>query len=239
MWTRACIKQEAKDVLSLCYWRSFLVSLIIAFAGGGSGGGPRWTSESGSPMTEEMARLIITIIIIVVIVLSLLRVFVGYMLEVGGRKFYIQAATEDINLNYLGFVFKKDKYINVLKCMFLRSIYLILWTLLLIIPGIIKGYAYIFVPYILADNPNIEPNRAIELSNAMTEGHKLDMWILDLSFLGWAILAAIPFGLGIPFLMPYIDATYTQLYLSRRKDAIEYYLTTTEELNIEASINQI
>lgn len=235
MWTRAELKEQAKEVLSCCYWRSFLVSILIAIGtvGNGGSGGSANSNHSGAPLAKE----IIYIIIIIVIVLILFRLFVGYMLEVSGRKFFTQAALNDINLGYIGFSFKRGRYIDIFKSMFLMGIYLLLWTLLLIIPGIIKCYAYRFVPFILGDNPNIGASRAIELSNAMTDGHKFDIFILDLSFLGWIILAMIPLGLGLPFLAPYIDATNAQLYLTMRSHAIKYGLTTEEELNIVSENN--
>lgn len=234
MWIRAELKERAKEVLSSCYWKSFLVSILIMIGSAGNGGsGGSDSDHSGTPLTRE----VIYIIIVILIGLFLFRIFVGYMLEVGGRKYYIQAALKDIKLGYVGFSFKKDGYLNVLKSMFLMGLYLLLWTLLLIIPGLIKSYAYKFVPYILADNPNIGASRAIQLSNAMTDGHKFDMFVLDLSFLGWVILAIIPLGLGLPFLAPYIDATYAQLYLVMRGNAIKYGLTTEEELSIVAENN--
>lgn len=228
MWTRAELKERAKEVLRNCYWKSFLASILIVIASGGNGSSWR-ADNSHTPITKE----IIYIIIGVLIVFILIRIFLGFMLEVGGRKFFVQAALNDVKLGHIGLAFNKAYYFNVLKSMFLTGLLIILWSLLLIVPGIIKSFAYKFVPYILADNPNIGSKRAIELSNAMTEGHKLDMFVLDLSFLGWILLAMIPFGLGMPFLLPYIDATYAQLYLVLRDNSIKHGFVAAEELNIQ------
>ncbi|MCS4480575.1 DUF975 family protein [Clostridium botulinum] len=162
----------------------------------------------------------------------ILRVVVGYMLEVGGRKFFIKAAEGETNMGYLGYCFKEGSYFGVLVTMLLRSIYTFLWTLLLVIPGIIKGYAYSMVPYILADNPSIGAERAIQLSNRMTDGEKWDMFVLDLSFLGWYILGMLALGIGVIFVNPYVDSTKAELYLILRKKAIENGSTSCEELNI-------
>ncbi|MCS4477280.1 DUF975 family protein [Clostridium botulinum] len=162
----------------------------------------------------------------------ILRVAVGYMLEVGGRKFFIKAAEGETNMGYLGYCFKEGSYFGVLVTMLLRSIYTFLWTLLLVIPGIIKGYAYSMVPYILADNPSIGAERAIQLSNRMTDGEKWDMFVLDLSFLGWYILGMLALGIGVIFVNPYVDSTKAELYLILRKKAIEDGSTSCKELNI-------
>jgi uncharacterized membrane protein len=88
------------------------------------------------------------------------------------------------------------------------------------------------VPYILADNPNIGARRAIELSNRMTYGHKFDMFILDLSFLGWYLLGALCLGIGVFFVKPYEYATEAELYLTLRENAIERGYCSLEELNL-------
>jgi len=150
----------------------------------------------------------------------LLRIAIGYHLQVGGYKYFIHTANyREGSLRDLSTGFQGGHYWNIFKTMFLRDLFTFLWTLLFIIPGIIKKYAYTFVPYILADNPGIEPDRAIRISMDMTQGHKLDMFILNLSFLGWYILGIIAFGIGIAFVWPYENATYAQLYLILKQDA--------------------
>jgi len=162
----------------------------------------------------------------------LIRVFLGYVLEVGGRKYFIRAAEDDVDMGYLGFAFEGNRYIEIIKAMLYRGVLIFLWTLLLIIPGIIKSYAYRMVPYILADNPNIGYNRAVELSNEMTMGHKCDIWILDLSFIGWYFLGALALGIGTLFVRPYEDSTNAELYLKLREIAINNGMCTYEELNL-------
>jgi len=95
---------------------------------------------------------------------------------------------------------------------FLRSLYVALWSLLFIIPGIIKEYSYAMTPFILAEHPNMTASRAIELSEQLMDGHKTDLFILDLSFIGWNILAAITWNLGNIALNPYKNAAYAAFY---------------------------
>lgn len=240
MWDRVQLKTKAKKVLKKNYWKAFLISFIIMLVGGHSVGGNnvssnnvRWNMKHGNIQYEAITSSIILVIAIIAVI-SLIRVFLGYILEVGGRKFFIRAAEDDSDMNYLGFGFSGSRYREIIKTMFVRSILTFLWTLLLIIPGIVKSYAYAMVPYILADNPNIGYRRAIELSNDMTMGYKLDMWVLNLSFIGWYLLGVLTFGIGTFFVIPYEDATNAELYLELRENAVRRGMCTCGELNLRS-----
>ncbi len=231
MWTREELKERAKIVLKRSYWPAFLVSLILGILGnrsgsGGSGGiGTSYSSYNNFNNFEpEVVISLIMIFIAVFIIIFLFafafKIFVGYPLGVAGRKFYFDNANGDCNLNNLGYSFRNNKYWNIVKTMLYMNVLIFLWTLLLIIPGIIKGYAYRMVPYILAENPDIDYKKAVEISNLMTYGHKFDMWILDLSFLGWYLLGLLACGIGVVFVRPYHDATNAELYI-RLKETSE------------------
>ena len=96
--------------------------------------------------------------------------------------------------------------------MFLMTVFIVLWSLLLFIPGIIKAFAYSLTPYILVDRPELSANEAINLSKAMMKGHKFDFFWLGLSFIGWGILCVLTLGIGIFWLMPYMYTTYAAFY---------------------------
>ena len=96
--------------------------------------------------------------------------------------------------------------------MLLMVLYTILWSLLLIIPGIIKYFSYAMTPFILADKPELTVNEAIELSMKMMDGHKMDLFILSLSFIGWSILAIFTLCIGYLWLVPYIYTTMAAFY---------------------------
>ncbi len=107
---------------------------------------------------------------------------------------------------------------NVLA-MFLTGLFTALWTLLFIIPGLVKMYSYRLVPYILADDPNIEAAEAITLSRQMMDGNKGRAFLLDLSFIGWILLTIITLGFaGIFYVNPYKSATDAELYLAIREE---------------------
>jgi len=220
--------------------------------GSGSGGSGGWENSAGfggfhwgwsyngnifsftdpEPNWLPILGAISAIIGIIFIAAIVIRIFLGYPLEVGGRKYFVQSAQYFNNKGCFRFAFDGGNYLGIVGAMFVKGIFLFLWTLLLIIPGIIKSYAYRMVPYILADNPNIGARRAIELSNEMTRGHKLDMFILDLSFLGWYLLGLLALGIGALFVNPYRDATEAELYLVLRSNAIESGKCSLWELNL-------
>lgn len=238
MWTREDLKNRAKGDLRGNYWKAFLVSLLILIVGG-SHYGISYSGAGGNSSSDIIYvdffypyAYILIAIIVFILAIAILRILIGYIFEVGGRKYFIQLAEGDSELKFLMYGFRESRYFNIVLTMLLRGVYLFLWFLLFIIPGIIKSYAYRMVPYILADNPDIGYNRAIELSNQMTDGQKFEIFVLDLSFIGWFILGLLLLGIGTFFVNPYVDATNAELYLSLRERAIRAGLTTPEELNL-------
>lgn len=95
---------------------------------------------------------------------------------------------------------------------FLRNLYTFLWSLLLVIPGIIKSYSYAMTPFILAENPDMSANEAIRRSMELMDGHKGELFCLELTFIGWGILASISLNLGRLVLNPYRNAAQAAFY---------------------------
>ncbi len=247
MWTREELKIKAKGVLGRSYWKALLVSFILAMVSGRSGNvyqsfnlirNDRVDLPELNEIINLNPRVFISLIWIAIFIgvtifvaSMVFKVFLGYPLEVGARRFFISLTARDAEVNSLGYSFKNGRYMNIIKTMFYTNILIFLWSLLLIIPGIIKGYAYSMVPYILADNPTIHYKRALELSEQMTRGEKADIWVLDLSFIGWYLLGALACGVGIIFVNPYVNATKAELYITLRKKALKNGLFRYEELN--------
>ena len=97
--------------------------------------------------------------------------------------------------------------------MFLRKLFIFLWSLLFVIPGIIKAYEYYMVPYLLAEYPDMSWKEASSRSREMMSGNKWNTFILEISFLPWEFLSVITWGIaGILYVNPYVDATKTELY---------------------------
>ena len=118
----------------------------------------------------------------------------------------------------------------VFKVYVLTMVFTVLWTMLLVIPGIIKAYAYSQAYYVLAENPGIGAREALRRSEAMMKSHKMEMFMLNMSFMGWAILGTFTFGLLYIWLIPYMQATMTNFYNSI-KPQVSYLSIGDEEYN--------
>lgn len=119
------------------------------------------------------------------------------------------------NIELLVEGFKKS-FVNSMVANILMSIFIFLWSLLFIIPGIIKFYAYSMTHYIIADEPEIDFMEAIRKSQEMMRGHKFRLFKLQLSFIGWFILGALAFGVGLFFVYPYYQLAHANFYLDIR-----------------------
>jgi len=244
MWTRAELKSRARQVLRNNYWKAFFISLVILLATGGGQGGSTsggrsninnnlqgWNLPDFSPQYIVMGILfIISVIFVIIAFFTALRIFIGYPLEVGGRRYFIKSAQYADNKGCFTFAFTGGNYKGILTTMLLKGIYNFLWYLLFIIPGIVKSYSYSMVPYILAENPNIGATRAIELSKKMTHGHKASMFVLDLSFIGWYLLGVLALGVGTLFVLPYDYATKAELYLVLKENAYKNGLLVGDDI---------
>ncbi len=174
-----------------------------------------WVMEKqyvGSIVIGTAVLTIVVLFFIVAISWLLLAIFIVNPLYVGGVRFYNRAFDTKPRFKELFHVFEY-KYRNVVSIMFLKDIYVLLWCLLFIIPGIIKSYEYLMVSYILSEHPDMQAKEAFAASRQLMQGQKWKAFVLDLSFLGWAILSGMTFGvLGIFFVSPYRALTFTALY---------------------------
>lgn len=228
MWTRAMLKTNARAALKKNYVNVVIASLIFAFISGafgsssaGNRGASSFTAGNLSKDFISFLTMILGIIIIIGIIGILLTIFVFNPLKVGVQKFFIENHYSNSGLSSLLWAFKTN-YSNTVKTMFLMQVYLFLWSLLFAIPGIIKSYSYRLVPYILADNPDMNSDDAITLSRDMMNGQKFEVFVLDLSFFLWWILSSITFNIvGILYVFPYIYATDAELYLAIKNGSVD------------------
>lgn len=109
-------------------------------------------------------------------------------------------------------------YGKVLWLYIITSFFTFLWSLLFYVPGVIKSYSYSLAPYILAENPNLTARQALNESKRITYGHKGDLFVLDLSFIGWKLLSSLTFGILNIWLAPYIEAAWANYYVEIKKE---------------------
>lgn len=149
--------------------------------------------------------------LVVVIIISIIQFVIGSFVSLG-------LATYNLNLidgkeASVGQIFCHTSIMG--KAVWLRirmSIFIFLWTLLLIIPGIIKTYSYSMAIFIMSENPEISAKEAMEVSKRMMDGNKWRLFCLQLSFIGWEILCIFTLGIGLLWLNPYINAATAAFY---------------------------
>lgn len=136
----------------------------------------------------------------------------GSIIEVGYARFNLDLVDrqKQAELNTLFSFFPNWKTTAMTN--FVKGLYIFLWTLLLIIPGIIASYSYAMTGYILADNPELTPGEAIAQSKEMMDGNRWRLFCLQFSFVGWSILAALTLGIGNLWLTPYRQAATAAFY---------------------------
>ena len=261
MWTRAIIKQEAKNSLRrFGYWMPLLITFLTGIITGGMSTGGTTTSsltteytteysgdltpagfitfmdeffgdffyEIGAAFENFFSNPLIALTTIFVIALAFTvglviafgwSAFVSGPVIVGKNRYFMEHRAFGSRFERLFWAFRSGRYMNVVKIMFWKEVKIFLWSLLFVIPGIIKSYEYCMVPYILAENPQISCERAFELSRKMTKGEKWKIFVLDLSFIGWRILGVLCCCIGQVFVEPYYEATYAELYQVMREKA--------------------
>ena len=179
-------KQKIKGKIGILFVIAVLIAAISSIA-------------AGLLSIIPVAGPIISVIVITpAFALSIMRV---YLNVVADQELKITDA-------FSGF----DDFWAAFKVQFLTGLFTFLWSLLFIIPGIIKAYSYSMSMYILAENKGMPALECIQQSKDMTDGHKMELFILYLSFFGWALLGAITFGIAYIWIMPYIQATQANAY---------------------------
>jgi len=162
----------------------------------------------GNWMNPVLVNIVYGLLLSIFCVVSF---FVIGAFEFGLAKFFLKfkrnkdAIIEDL---FEGFkVFGKTLFLQILIWIFIA-----LWSCLFWIPGIIAALSYSMAFYILNDNPNLTAREALRKSKQMMQGHKGQFFLLGLSFIGWAFLCTLSFGLGSFWILPYIKLTYANFY---------------------------
>ena len=157
-------------------------------------------------------------------------ILVSPILTVGQCRYMLINRSQAPSLGVLFSGFTRS-YWNTVAGMFHMNLRIFLYSLLLFIPGVVKTYQYLFVPYLLAENPDLDPARAAEISTLMSDGEKWNCFVLDLSFLGWFLLGFLLFGVGSLFVNPYYEATKAELYAAMRAKVLASGYVTEAELS--------
>ena len=174
---------------------------------------------------------VIISIIISLIIFAIYWFFIVNIYKVLMRRLFLEGRVyEKIAIKDLLFLLRVKKWFKATRTMARVVLYEFLWGFT-IVGGIIKRYAYFLVPYIVAENPDINGKDAIKLSSEMMYGHKMECFIIDISFIGWELLGMFTFGLSnLFFTDAYKVALFSEYYVRIRKEAIDKNINNTELL---------
>ena len=217
-------RAEARAALSGHWLSAVLAGIIAAFTGGGiiysGASGSAASSGSETALENSLINLeavppavfaVLSVLVALIAILAVISIVIGGAVSLGYAKYNLSlvdarpANVEDLisQFNRLG-----DGFVMRL----LTGIYVLLWCLLLIVPGIIAAFSYSMAPYILYENPGMRASEAIAASKELMRGNKWRLFCLEFSFIGWSILAALTLGIGTLFLRPYMETAGAAFY---------------------------
>lgn len=207
MFDRKAYKAKGKQAFQLNYWLCVAVALIIALLCDGMLSGIYEAKDVPSKFERGAKSL--------TVVFGLLGIFVFSVVDVGGRRFFLNNSRGEGQFSDLLVGFQDGNYWKYVWSMFAIRLQVALWSLLLIIPGIIKAYEYAMVPYIVADNPGMDKKTAFAVSKQLMTGNKWNLFVFDLSFIGWNLLSLISLNIvGVFYVFPYIKSARAEVYLA-------------------------
>ena len=187
---RVQLKTVAKGQIAGKIGILFVITLVISIISG--------LASLILSLIPFVGSLAAAIIITPAFALSLVRIYINV----------VKGNTPEVKDAFSGF----DDFWAAFKVNFFVGLFTFLWSLLFVIPGIIKGYSYSMAMYVLAENKGKGALECINESKKMTEGHKMELFVLNLSFIGWYLLTGITFGIAGIYVIPYVSATQVNFY---------------------------
>lgn len=225
--TSSELRAVARQNLEGTWGISVGVALVASLLGGSmAGAGSNVNFNVSEENIRNLPPVFWTVLLPLVSVaglLSLVALILGGTVELGYAKFLLKQHDRK-ELQFSDLFSQFERFGTGFAQKFLRILYITLWTLLLVIPGIVKGLSYAMTPFILEEHPEMTASQAIKASMQLMDGHKMDLFILGLSFIGWSLLASLTMGIGFLFLNPYMNAAYAAFYrdISRKQEAGSY-----------------
>ena len=252
------LKQAGKALFKKNFWYSVLVAFLMAFTGTGSSPSFNFSfnvnidADSGTQFETTNLEIIfdafrdafenfasepffiafIIILLSVLVVACILGYFIFASFRCGGIRYFLKSRkNQPVEIKEVFENLRDKTNFNIARVTFFRDIHIFLWILVFMIPGVIKAFEYWAVDYILAVRPDIDKDEARRLSKILMDGNKWNLFVLELSFLGWSLLSIFTMGLlNIFFLNPYMQATFVEFFSKIRLDALAKGLITPNDI---------
>ena len=192
---RAELKERAKAQIKGKIGILFLVTLVISLVSA--------AATFVLNLIPVVGGVLAAVIVTPAFTLSIFRIYINLF----------HGQTPEVSDAFCGF----DDFWSAFKLTFLVGLFTALWSMLFVIPGIVKSYSYSMSFYILAENKGKPALECIKESKEMTDGRKMDLFVLSLSFIGWLLLVTVTFGIAAIWVTPYMQATMTNAYMSLKK----------------------
>ena len=211
------LRLKARESLKGNYWPAVGVAFVAAIFGALMANGGTFSMNIEQRATElfgELPAIVKTYLMIVAGsagALSLVNLILGGVIQLGYAQYLLKQQDREVT-NVKELFTQFDRFGQGFLQLFLRNLFTALWSLLFIIPGIIKSLAYSMTPFIMAENPDMTAKEAIHISQERMKGHKGELFWLGLTFFGWSLLATLTGGIGYIFLNPYLNAAYAAFY---------------------------
>ena len=224
------LRAKAWESLNGKYWKAFFVVLVlgllvsigtsmVSYASNMVDAVNKIDPTKMDAAMKEKALVTYAVAAVLTLVGTVIGIFVGDAATVGLSHYFIKNTDSKPTFGNAFYGFKV-KYFRNIGTLLLVGIKTALWSLLFIVPGIIKAYEYAIIPYILANDAEISSKEAFKKAKAMMTGNKWRLFKLNLSFIGWGILCVMTLGIGTFFLMPYINAAAAEFYVELKNKQV-------------------
>lgn len=161
---------------------------------------------------------------------TIIQVVVEGILSMACINVYIKMSRSPEKVGFNSFIEGFNNWARALLASLWKYLWVAIWSMLFIIPGIVKSIAYSQMYFILTEYPEVSVTKSMRISMIITKGHKGDLFITYLSFLGWAILCGLTLGIGSLWLTPYMNMTLINAYHAMMKEALERGIIKPEDL---------
>lgn len=222
-------RREAREALSGHWGQAVGTGFVAALLGATTGGGSSFSStisNNGETLNGikanlyynynyDVANLIIGIfgfILVVFLILTLIQFFVSGAAALGYARYNLNLISKDKDSQFSDLFSMFHLFWKGFLLALLQSVFVFLWALLFIIPGIIAAYSYSMAFYIMCENPEMSAREALSASKELMKGYKFKYFCLEFSFIGWQILSVFTLGIGALWLLPYMEASFASFY---------------------------